>query len=542
MILSKKNILAILISLVIATSAILIYDFLPKKMGGDEVVSLLVHSSSKDINYPDRELISAMSYGTYLHYNIVGSLDSHFAVESYEKFLLFVYVFLTCLGAYAALRLLKISWGTSILVSVVALIPRMSPGQTYFGVFTDKEVTGRALAVLFFWVLSALNIKFLREGKNVWPVFILTGLFVYIHPVSMIFFAALLFIINFIILLKKYKFKKALKDIFYSLLAFCLTASLLIKDIISNVLVSLKNTDQVLYTGYQYAQALMYRMPWDFYQQQLLWLRHVGITTFIFILFIIFVILFLKKKNYEFHDKYKVLFWWSGLIISLAAFFSFFIPNTELYLVKNFDFPFIIQQSSRIFKFYYLGLFILFAVFLDLFRKYFNSRILFTVIFVVGILSSGIGFEWSQYLMGYSNYQKEYIPEAWQSEKTENKEDKYERICSSINEVGVSSEDLVISYDFDLRYFCKLKLYVTYEEGTFYMMRGKNTSVYWHQIFLKQKEALDADNIDLLLKLAKEIQADYAILDKDRSLVSNLPESRLLYYDKGDVIIIKFNN
>ncbi|MFA6308027.1 MAG: hypothetical protein WCS88_00280 [Patescibacteria group bacterium] len=47
--------------------------------------------------------------------------------------------------------------------------------------------------------------------------------------------------------------------------------------------------------------------------------------------------------------------------------------------------------------------------------------------------------------------------------------------------------------------------------------------------------------MSLLLKLAKEIKADYAILDKNTPLLLDLLNSGLSYYDKED-IIIKFND
>lgn len=538
----KREILTILLFLLVAFGSISFNHYLPDEITGDEVITLLVDKSAKDINFPDRELISSMDYDTYWYNKILPFLDAHFSTEIYNVILLFVYVFLTGYGAYLALKILRLSYSTSIGVALAALLPRLAPGLTFFGVFTSHEITGRSLALPFIWILTALNIRRLYEQQKIWPIFFLAGLLVYIHPVSMIFFSSLMFIISFILLFRKSNFKKACREIFYSIIAFAVSASWLIRDVLLEVNSLFTKANGVVYSSQEHAAALFFRMPWDFYQQTFMWLRHVAVVSLFFILFIVLVIVLMKKRRYQLSDWQKHILLWSGLIITWAAFFSLLVPNVQLWLVKTFNLTFIIQQSSRFFKFYYLGLFILFAVFWDIFRQYFKSEILFAVILIVAIMSSSLGFEWTQYLLGYNGYEKAYIFTSLQVQERQPKELRYNRICLDLADYGITRDALIISYDFDLRYFCGLKLYTTYEEGTFYLMRSNDDLVAWYQMFQEQNKVLSGESTENLILFADRIKADYAVIDKNTALVRSLADSNLVYQETADVVVIKFKD
>jgi len=536
----KKELLVIFLFLFIAGLSFVLSAQLPKDVGGDEVVVLLFDRVKNDVDFPDHSILSGMTFNSYLYPKLIGFLDARFPLEAYRSFLLFVYVFFTGWSAYLSLRLLKVSRSTAIAVALIALMPRVSPGSTFFGVFTNYENLGRSMALPIIWLLAGVNIKLLSEKKKIWWLFLLSGVLVYVHPISIIFFTALMLLISFVWILRDRGFKQAVLNIIKSIIAFSIGAFFLIKEIVTTSGASIGSTLAHAISGDDYAKALLYRMPWDFPPETILWLRQTAIISFIFILFILFVWYFAKKKNITWSDENKKVFYWSGLLIVFSIFFSYLLPNLQLYLVRNFDWPFIVQQSSRMFKFYYLGVFLILAVCLDFFRKYFKNKLLFTFIVIIGIVSSSIGFEFTQYLWGFDNYQSEYIPVSWQQDLSENKLNRYQNICKQVSQAGITANDLVISNDFDLRYFCEIRLLVTYEEGTIYMMRGRESAVYWHEIFQRQAQVLDSGNADDLIDFAQEVGAQYAILSPDSQMIDEL-ETRDLVANKSDnLVIIKF--
>ncbi|RJQ34074.1 hypothetical protein C4566_02575 [Candidatus Parcubacteria bacterium] len=539
---NKKEVLVVILFLIIALFSIALATQLPKGLSGDEVVVLLSDKLRNNTDFPDANLLSSLSFDSYLYPRIISFLSANFSAETYRSFLLFIYVFFTGYCSYLALRILKFSRATAIAVAVIALMPRVSPGATFFGVFTHYENLGRSMSSPIIWLLAAYNIKFLSERKNLYWLFFVAGLLVYIHPVTMIFFSALLFIISFFWLFKDRGFKTAILNTLKSVVAFALGAFFLLKEIITTTASSLEDITVYSASGFEYAQALLYRMPWDFLPETILWLRQVAVISFVFILFILSVIFLAKKKKISFSVESKKIFYWSGLLMFFSVLFSYFLPNIQLYLVRHFDFPFIIQQSSRIFKFYYLGLFLALAVSVEFFRKYFKNRLLFTFIVIIGIVSSSIGFEWVQYLLGSGNYQSEYIFSSWQENLPENKADRYQRICQQLKDAGIDQGDLVISSDFDLRYFCQVRLFVTYEEGSTYLMRGKEPLVYWYNIFLRQAEVLDSKQANDLIDFANNISAQYAVLPTDSEMVPELEAGGLVVGKSDDLRIIKFVN
>lgn len=536
----KKEILILLLFVAVGFLSLAFASQLPKDLSGDEVVILLSNKVAENPNFPDHDLLASVSFQSYLYPKLINFLHNNFSLETYRSILLFVYVFLTGYFSYLGLRLLKFSRKVAIAVSLIALMPRMSPGSTFFGVFTHYESLGRSLALPFIWLLAAYNIKLLLTKKKIWPMFLAAGILVYLHPVSMIFFSAILFLLSFVWIWKNESFKQALIKIIKSVVAFSVGAFFLLKEIVTTTASSVTKVGEVSATGVDYANALVYRMTWDFPPETILWLRHVAVVSFVFLVFIVGFLLLAKKKKIDISPIRKQIYYWSFALMFLSVFFSYLIPNLQLWLVRNYDFPFVVQQSSRIFKFYYLGLFIAFAASLDLFRKYFKNKLLFTFIVIIGIVSSSIGFEWSQYLLGYQNYQEEYILQSLQGPRGEDKLSRYQGICADIVEAGIGPEDLVISSDFDLRYFCEISIYTSFEEGTTYLMRGKESLVYWHQIFTEQAKVLDSNRAQDLLDFADKVDAQYAILKSDSAMLDELRESQLVVKENNNLAIIKF--
>ena len=514
--------------------------FLPEVLKGDEVVTLLVDASTKDPSYPGYELFRSMEHnGTYLFNPIISFFDRTFAPLVYSKIFLSILILSTLVAAFVSLRLMGVSKQSSFVTSLIALIPRMSPGMTYFGVLTEKEVAGRSFGMPLMWLLVGVLVYRMQRGKSLWQVFLFAGLAVYMHPVSMVFMSAILFAILLgYLVMSKPPIKVAVKEFAKSLGAFLLVASALIHNIVSTVSSALPDGAVVEGGGAAFAEALAFRMPWDFIGETLRWMRHVGVVSFFFVVVILYVGYLLYKKRTVLSRAERTAALVGGAVLGIGVVASLVLPNLQLWLVATYDAPFVLQQSSRFFKFYYLGLFILFAVALDILRKTWNHRYITPVVLVLGLLSSSVGFEWTQYVLGYQNYEKAYIPLALQEEPHVDKRTKYAEICSALEAAGVESGERLISSDFNLRYFCRVDLYTTYEEGTFYMMRGKEDMLYWYDIYTEQDGILKGDDIDAFIAFMESKESRTAVLSNGTALYDAVGESTLEYTDTQNKRIV----
>src|SRR3989338_7447054 len=106
----------------------------------------------------------------------------------------------------------------------------------------------------------------------------------------------------------------------------------------------------------------------------------------------------------------------------------------------------ILQQTSRFFNFFYLAILIIFGVFLSyLWDERRIRKFTFSLLVIAGLLSSSLGFEWLQYLAGYKNYERTYIPSVFQSEPASNDFIVYPKICAALKSAGADRTTLVLS-------------------------------------------------------------------------------------------------
>lgn len=535
---NKKEILIFFVILFVSFLAVFYSKTLPLTTRGDTYVTLLANKAVADPTFPDRSLILNFDFKPYLYTDILAFFDTHFELFTYKLILLFILVFLISYSAYVSLRILGFSSFISILVALVSLLPRVGVGGEAWGVFTTDDVLGRNFGLPFIWLVSALFLRRKFDNKTLWPVFVLSGLASYVHPVSMIFFNGLLFLVLFIWAVKDKK--EDIRNIGYSILAFCLSSSILLYKIffITRDMGTSRIGDVPASTK-EYFEALVYRVNWDFFPQSAIYTVHFFIINFVFFVAIGYVIWNIYNNKI---DKNSLLYFiskFSLLIILLSVFLSFFIPNFELWLVKNYNFPFIIQQSSRFFKYYYLGQYLLTAVavkiFFDNFRN--NKKIIFVIFLFVGLASSTFGFEIFKFFVGYKNYKQEYIPNYLQKNKLADDQVVFPKICKQMESVGIKKDDLVISDDFQLRYFCGIKLLTTFEEGSAYFVLGKNELVWWYRVYTEQKKVLYGNNPNDFLVFAKKFKADYALIEINSPLLAQFEKSGIVV-SKGDRLAI----
>ena len=286
----KKEILIFLLFFSIATASVLYSYTLPFTVHGDTYVTLLANKVAVDPSYPDRELLLSLDFKPYLYTNLLSFFVKYFSLFTYKLILLFFVVLATSYSAYLAFRMLGFTRSISVMTAIVALIPRGAITGGIFGVITADDAMGGALALPFFWLLSAWFIKRRFEKKSLWPVFFISGLVTYVHPVSLMFFSGLMFLIALFWIIKDKNYKQDLKDFFYSIIAFCLSASLLLAKILfvtKNI--STVKIGEVVASTQEYVNALYLRVGWDFFPQSAYYALPFFIINIVFIITLIYV-------------------------------------------------------------------------------------------------------------------------------------------------------------------------------------------------------------------------------------------------------------
>lgn len=526
----SKELIIVGVFFIVACFSLIFSFFLPNIVPDDEYVVLLSEKVSRYTSFPDQDILKNYSYSFYFYPKLVGWLGSMFEQENYRAGLLFVLVFLTGYFAYIALRLAKFSRKTSVAIAIVALFPRVSVGNTFWGIFTPAEVMGRTLAMPLIWILSGWHIRNLQDEKSSWPIFAVLGLVSFVHPVSMTFFACVLMLSSFLISVPEFTFFKSLKSFFMNLFSFSVTAAPLWWEIFHKTS-TIAQTSSV--NSVKYLEAILFRIPWDFLPESVVWLRHILIISLFFLFF-----LWVKREALSL-QKYKTISLWIFGVATFSVVLSFVLPTLQFWAIKFFDAPLIFQQASRIFIYYYVALFVASAICLDYFLSCnkFKKIILF-VFLIIGCISSSFGFEIGQFLVGYQNYERAYVPVSWQRTEEENDRDYYSELCSTLTSLGANQETLTISTDFKLRYFCELPLYVTFEEGGAYLNAGRSALVEWHSKFEEQQRVIKTHNIQEFLVFAKKVDARYAVLHIDSFLVTELKEKGYLVAFNKDRAII----
>jgi len=210
-----------------------------------------------------------------------------------------------------------------------------------------------------------------------------------------------------------------------------------------------------------------------------------------------------------------------GITVMVAAqALALLIPGANLWLMEHADASYAFQQWSRISKFYYLGLFVALVPALHiLWSWYKESRAPFkhavaVLLFILGVVSSTPTIEAGQFFAGSTSYTSAYIPQALSGKPDGATPTEYRETCRALEALGATTVTEIISHDFGLRYFCKANLYVTQEEGAAYTFLPRADLIWWHETYLKQRDALREGDIEKMRTFAKEAGAAYIVLSR----------------------------
>jgi hypothetical protein len=537
--LHKKEILIALLFIGVGLVALLYSLTLPFTVHDDTYVTLLANKVALDPTWPDRTLLLHLDFKPYLYTNLLAFLVKFFSLFTYKMIIVFFAIFTTSYAAYLALRLLRFSRLVSIVTALVALMPRVEPAGGKFGAFPADDVMGATFALPAMWLLSAWLIRRIHDKKPLWPVLAVAGLCTYIHPSSLLFFSGILLLVAIYSYVINKEYKKGLKDFFYSVLSFLLTSSALLSSVFFTMRTMSLQSPSLVVTGKEYADAVFYRVSYDFFPSNVSYGFQFFIMNLFFLLAALYVFYIIRTKKIDKNGMLYSIVRFSLCIIFISIFLTFTVPYIQLSLTKQFGFPLIFQQTSNFFRSYYLGIFFIWAIFLTFILEKFkdNRKTVATILLIIGMCSSAFGFEWLQFVVGYYGYQREYIPNVLQK-----KEDRYEDMtqiyptwCGQLAKIGITRNDLVISDDFSLRYWCESRLYTTQEEGYIYVLSGKSALVQWVKNYQEQQDALNSGNADKLVAFAKKVGARYVFLESaPASMLQELRDKHMLVSSPGD--------
>jgi hypothetical protein len=530
-----QYVIACSIALLVSSGVIAYKTILYESVNGDEIVLLESEQAKADVAYPDRQLLSVMGYDTYLYPKVIQWLHQWYSISEYTYIITFVSVFLTVYCAYLAMRMLGFSFLVAMGTSLVALFPRFGPIDEFGGMFM---VTGRTFALPAVWLLSAYYIKRRIRGKTVYPIFFAIGIASYIHPASLIMFFVLLSAIHFCLEVSDHRFGKALVDTLKNSGAFAVGAVLLLIEIIkrSSIATDVVGMNSFITTS-SYIDALRYRVPFEFVDVNLIWMRHVAIVSLFFFGTAGYVLYAIRtgkiKKNSE---RYHIALWGAWAMV-LAFILHIAIPGIQMFAVETYGAPYVLWFFARMFKYYYLGLLLIYGVALSIVVETYGRRWAMALV-LCGILSSSFFFEWGQFLIGYPNYQKEFVPAALQDVAYSNQYDWYTDICTAFADVGAKKGDIVLAGDFSLRFFCGLRPYTTREEGTAHLFLGKASIVEWHRDIILQNAILTGTSSASVLWYAQRVGATAVVLPRESVAVSEFLVHRYpLTIDGNNAII-----
>jgi hypothetical protein len=477
-------------------------------------------------SFPQCDMLSNYNYGNYLYYNLIESLTNHFPIEIYRTWILFSYVFLLGLCCYIALRSIKISRAVSLVTSVIALFPRLSIGSTFFGVFTHKENLGRSLVFPLVWIIFCWHLKRSQDKKEIWPVFLIIGLGSYLHPVTMVFLAGLLLLVTLVNHFIDREWLVGAKQFIKGLAAFCLGALPLLFEIYQRTRVIADG----LVSKIDYSTAIEFRLGWEFPPDNLVWFKAISVLCAFFVVAILFSMYKRNVGNVIDYIRINLTARWVFLVAMYSISLSIILPFIQLQAIRHLGSPLLIQQTSRIFIFFYPALFIAFAISLNyLFR---NTQILkrFRVFFLIlvllfGIISSNIGSEWLQYLSKKGAYDPGYIPLKIQGGSDINDFDFYPTVCGELRKLGANSNSKIITDDgLRLLYFCEIPLHVTWQDGAAYLNKGRSEFVTWFKRYSEQTNVLESGDIVALKKYMKSNGAKYIVINS-MNVVSKILKS-----------------
>lgn len=482
----------------------------------DEQVYLIGALQAEEGTLPDPEMLEGYEYGPYLYPKVLAALYEPMGHFAFKATYLVLLIFATGLAAFAALRMIGLPWIPSLLASVVALMPRAAAGTELFGAFTFREAIGREAAMPLFWVATGLIIARISRGKALWPAFVLIGLFLFLHPVTVTLYAFLaLFASGIAMLFMRVPVLRIVRELLFAGLAY----------VIAGFYFFVKVFERIAPTGAadapqdKYVDAILFRNAWEFPAASFDWYLHMAIVSAPLLALLAAYLLWPRIRRLgQGIGNARLLLSWGLSAMAFSLILAVLIPGLNLYAMQHFDAPYAFQQWSRISKFFYFGLFVALVPAVAVLWQRFTvsgwrwKRFALAGVVLMGLASSTFAFEVAQFAIGYANYEKAYVPQAWSGVPDSPDAADYRDTCSALAAIGAKPEDAIVSNDFGLRYYCRADLFVTQEEGAAFTYRTRAELVDWHARLLAQRAAFSTGDPEAIRAFAREVGARFVVL------------------------------
>lgn len=493
---TRRLLIATLVFALVAAAGIAVSLSAPYRGDGDEIVDLTGQLQAHQA-LPDPQVVKQMDFGPYLYPRIMYAAGMPYDFYLFKSLYLILLIFSIGFAGYAMYRLLGLSFAPALALAVALLMPRFSSGLEVFGAFTFHEAIGRMAALPLFLVATAFLLRRIERGRPLWPVFLVTGLFVFMHPVTVTLFAFVSLVTLFIVrVVRSRAWLRALKEAAVCGIMFTLGGAYFFIDVFSRLS---HGASAAGVSQSAYVQAVYYRMVWEYPRAVIHWFPSMFIVSFVPIALISARYLVpAVRRAYERHVllQRELIFTW-GVALALASLaLAIVIPGGNLYAMEHWHAPDIFQQWSRIAKFYFLGVFIavtpviyaLWGWYRESAHRYRHALAALAVLALVAC--SSFGFEVAQFVVGYKNFEASYVPQAFSHVPDAPTPRQYEALCARLRALGGGDHPKVISDEFALRFFCQADLYVTYEEGSAYLYLSRASLIGWHSRELAQRAAL----------------------------------------------------
>lgn len=484
----------------------------------DEIVYMTGALQARDHNLPDAYMLHGDDYGPYLYPKVLLASYGTLGYDLFKSIYVVVLILVTGLSAYAMFRMLWLPWVPALLFSLVALMPRFAAGLEIFGAFTFRDAIGRQSALPLFFLATGFLVRRFVDKKSLWPVFGIIGLCVFLHPVTVMLFAfASLLALGIARIVERRALWRVVVEVLVCGITFVLGGAYLFVEVFARLFAGAA----VGASSSTYIQAVLLRNAWDFPQGSLLWWPHMAIVSALFVLVLLafYALPRLRAVRLAYpmpHSQTIVVWGLSVAVVALVA--SVALPGINFYFMEHSGAPYIFQQWSRIAKFYYFGLFVALipAVYAG-WHWYRASRARFkvavlVVLVVAGLLSSSFGFEVAQYVVGYKDYERAYIPQALSGAPDATRPAQYQEACDALMRLGAKPDDEIISGNFAFRFFCRANLYVTNEEGAAYTQLTRDDLTDWYTRLEAQREAFKGGNPAKAFAFVRQVGAKFAIL------------------------------
>lgn len=505
----------------------------PYVANDDEVVYLLGAELSHGLDLPDTDMLKGYDYGPYLYPVVMHMVYEHVGFVFFKVILLILLILSTGSAAYYCFRLLLLPHAEAMLLALVVLMPRLATGTEFFGVLTFKEAVGRSLAVPLFFFGSSWLMYRLLQRLSVWPVFLFIGVFSFLHPVTVLLFAVVMFIGMASVFVWREGLSWRLVGVCVSAgVAYLVGASYFLIEVVARLYTSSTKTLPV--NTSEYVEAVLFRNSWEFPEASMGWLIHLLVVSIFFIVGGLIAVWFLRKTPVRQHPYAQTLFVFGGAVLTASIVLAVVLPGLNLYMMRFHDAPYVFQQWSRIGKFFYIGMFFALVPVVYMLgqwvRAIAHTRTLATLLLFAGLVSSSFFFEIAQFIVGYDNVTKEYIPQKLSLIEDDVTPQQYREVCALLPKYSANVFPKVLSNDFSFRYYCHADLFATLEEGAAHLQFPRDSLVAWHKDYLRQRTILREANPDAMIMLARETLSDFIIVPKAsryQTIINRYPEAVL---------------